>query len=261
MENSIISETWLYSIDENLDGAENMRRDEEMARACVTDGVPRLRFYSWKPWTLSLGYNQSDARIDRQALADRGYDLVRRPTGGRAVFHAEEITYGVAMPAAGRGIHETYAMISAALKRGFELLGATGIEFSRNRPDFREHYQSLDSEGCFSTSALNELAWNGRKLVGSAQRRYGSVLLQHGSILLGDAHLDIVDFLSVDPARRDDMRNRLAERTATLSDVLAAPLPSFVEIAEALQKGFAEIFSANPVCVPDASAASLPIAA
>lgn len=243
----ISSEVWLYSIEPDLKGKQNMERDEEMARACVEDGVPRLRFYSWNPWTLSLGYNQNDARIDAEELARRGYDLVRRPTGGRAVFHAEEITYGIAMPAGGRGIHETYAMVSAALKRGFEALGAVGVEFSRSRPDFREHYQSVDSEGCFSASALNELAWNGRKLVGSAQRRYGSVLLQHGSILLGDAHLDIVDFLSIKPELRQAMRDRLAERTATLSDILSTPLPSFNQIAEALLQGFAEEFSARPV--------------
>src|SRR5262249_47467348 len=89
--------------------------------------------------------------------------------------------------------------------------------------------------------------WQGRKLVGSAQRRYGSVLLQHGSILLGDAHLDIVDFLSINPEHRPGMRTRLAERTATLSDILPTSLPSFEEIAEALLQGFSEVFSAQPV--------------
>ncbi len=240
---------WLYSIDADLTGTENMRRDEEMALACSEDGVPRLRFYSWNPWTLSLGYNQKEERIDVEALRQRGYDMVRRPTGGRAVFHAEEITYGVAMPTDGRGIHETYALISDALKRGFESIGGTGIEFSRNRPDFREHYQNTDSEGCFSTSALNELNWNGRKLVGSAQRRYGEVLLQHGSILLGDAHLDIVDFMRIAPESRHAMRERLATRTITLDKILSSPLPPFHEIAEGLLKGFVEVFDFDPVRV------------
>lgn len=153
------------------------------------------------------------------------------------------------MPAGGRGIHETYALVSAALKQGFERLAAVGVEFSRSRPDFREHYQSLDSEGCFSVSALSELTWNGRKLVGSAQRRYGSVLLQHGSILLGNAHLDIVDFLSVKPELRQGMRERLAERTATLAEILPSSVPTFEQIAEALLQGFVETFSANPILV------------
>ncbi len=237
--------TWIYTIEQNLDGEENMRRDELMAEACTLDNRPRLRFYSWKPWTLSLGFNQKDERIDREELARRGYDLVRRPTGGRAVFHAEEITYGVAMPGGDRGIHATYAKISEALKRGFELMGASGIEFSRSSPDFREHYRDLDSEGCFSASALNELTWEGRKFVGSAQRRYGSVLLQHGSILLGPAHLDLVDFLGLPTERRERMRTSLAGKTVTLSEILQAPLPPFEEIARKLLDGFAEVFTVD----------------
>ena len=64
---------WLYSIEPNLSGAENMRRDELMAEACAVDDVPRLRFYSWNPWTLSLGFNQKDERIDRESLEREGY--------------------------------------------------------------------------------------------------------------------------------------------------------------------------------------------
>ena len=249
---------WLYSIDIDLSGEENMQRDEAMARACAVDRIPRLRFYSWNPWTLSLGYNQSDKRIDSDALKEKGYGLVRRPTGGRAVFHAEEITYGVAMPTDGRGIHETYALISDALKRGFESLGATGIAFSRNQPDFREHYQNTDSEGCFSTSALNELNWEGRKIVGSAQRRYDDILLQHGSILLGDAHLDIVDILQIAPGSRQEMRERLASRTATLNQILSTPLPSLKELAGALLEGFIQVFDMHPVPTADISSPTQP---
>ncbi|MCE2503009.1 MAG: lipoate--protein ligase family protein [Chlorobi bacterium] len=234
--------SWLYGLEPDLGGAENMRRDELMAEACAVDGRPRLRFYSWKPWALSLGFNQKDERINRAELERQGYGLVRRPTGGRAVFHAQEITYGVAMPSGDRGVHETYAKISEALKSGFELLGASGIEFSRSNPDFREHYQDIDSEGCFSASALNELTWNGRKLVGSAQRRYGSVLLQHGSILLGPAHLEITKFLGLPEERHERMREMLAKKTATLSDILSSSLPSFEEIVEALLSGFKEAF-------------------
>lgn len=245
---------WPYSIDRDLTGEENMRRDTAMAMACAEDGIPRLRFYSWSPWTLSLGYNQKDNRIDSDELERRGLGLVRRTTGGRAVYHADEITYGVAMPADGRGIHETYAMISDALKRGFERLGAQDIAFSRSSPNFREHYQGTDSEGCFSASALNELTWHGRKLVGSAQRRYDAILLQHGSILLGDAHLDIVDFLSIPQESRAGMRERLASRTATLREILDGELPDFDTIAEALGEGFAEVFDVRLERVEDASA-------
>ena len=240
---------WYYTIEPDLNGAANMARDEEMARACLADGVPRLRFYSWRPWALSLGYNQSTDRIDADELARRGYDLVRRPTGGRAVFHAEEITYAVAMPTAGRGIHQTYALISEALRRGFLHLGAGDVTFSRSAPDFRTHYESFDSEGCFSASALNELVWNGKKIVGSAQRRYDTVLLQHGSILLGDAHLEIIDFLRVAPENRDAMRERLRVKTATLGEIVGGALPPFDIIAAALLEGFVDTFEFIPTVV------------
>ncbi len=236
---------WLYSVDIGLSGEENMRRDVAMAEACTRDGIPRLRLYSWQPWTLSLGYNQEERGIDREAIRALGFDLVRRPTGGRAVFHAEELTYGVAMPSRGSGVHATYAAITDALRRGLEGLGADGLEFSRSQPDFRRHYEDDDSASCFSASALNELTWRGRKLLGSAQRRYDGVLLQHGSLLIGDAHLRIIDLLhpEAEVERRAVLRARLAERTATLGDLLGEKLPDFHGIADALLEGFSETFA------------------
>lgn len=242
-----MNNTWIYSITPDIAGDDNMRLDEEMALACEADSIPRLRIYSWQPYTLSLGYGQNIDQIDLEELTRRGFGLVRRPTGGRAVFHAEEATYAVAMPSGGRGIHETYARINDALRRGLEILGAEGIEFSRSQPEFKRHYELDESASCFSASALSELLWHGRKLAGSAQRRYGNVLLQHGSLLLGDAHLDIVDFLRAysGTSRRDLLRARLAERTATLRDVLGDRLPPFRSVAIALCEGFAETFGAT----------------
>jgi len=234
---------WHCTIEPNCEGHINMARDEAMAQACAADGIPRLRLYSWQPWALSLGYNQDLAQVNVGEVERRGYGLVRRPTGGRAVFHAEEITYAVAMVGKGRGVQESYAAINQALLRGFGLLGATGIEFNRSQPDFREHYASDESASCFSASALSELMWQGRKLAGSAQRRYSGVLLQHGSILLGDAHLEIVDMLGTDTTdeRRQRMRELLRRRTATLAEVFHGTAPSFPSIAEALREGFMEV--------------------
>ncbi len=236
---------WLYSIEPNRGGQENMSRDEEMAIACDADRIPRLRIYSWNPYTLSLGHNQRSEGISTEALEARGYGLVRRPTGGRAVFHAEELTYSVAMPSNGAGIHETYARITQAIEHGLTQLGATNLAFSRSQPDFREHYGQEESESCFSASALNELTWQGRKLLGSAQRRYGSVLLQHGSLLLDERHLEIIDLLypNHDADRRAALRRRLAERTATLRDAIPEPFPSFQALAIAIVDGFAETFA------------------
>jgi len=258
-----VNTQWLYSIEQGLDGARNMLRDEAMAHACEIDGIPRLRLYTWTPWTLSLGHNQSDAGIDRGRILEQGYDLVRRPTGGRAVFHAEELTYAVAMPSNGAGIHQTYARITGALSRGLELLGASELEFSRSQPDFREHYGNEESASCFSASALNELTWHGRKLLGSAQRRYGGVLLQHGSLLLGDAHLGIIDLLypGADTSRRAALRGRLAERTATLGDILGGTIPPIATIAGEVRRGFAETFADEMRPADDITASHAPSAA
>lgn len=230
-----------------------MRRDEAMARASEADGIPRMRFYSWRPYTLSLGHNQRLEQVSSERLGERGYGVVRRPTGGRAVLHAEEITYAVAMAANGAGVHETYARINEGLRRGLVALGATGIDFARSQPDFRRHYDAEESTSCFSASALSELMWDGRKLAGSAQRRYGGILLQHGSLLLGEAHLEIVDFLNADISaeRRAALKERLAERTATLDRIFAGQLPPFEHIATALAQGIASTFDGTPVAVDD----------
>lgn len=231
---------WLTVIEPDVDGEANMERDIEMARRCAVDGRHRLRLYSWSPWTLSLGHHQTDVTINNDLLGERGWGVVRRPTGGRAVFHAEEITYAVAMRGGGEGIHQTYAAIVAAIRRGLERLGAHDLEFSRSRPDFRSHYEREESASCFSASALNELTWRGKKIVGSAQRRYDGALLQHGSILLDSAHLMAIDILYPDaaPERRNLLKQRLSERTATLREVLGGTLPPFDTIASALAEAF-----------------------
>jgi len=235
-----ISTELLVSIEPDCEGVDNMCRDVAMAHACIADGRARLRLYSWNPWALSLGYNQPDDNVNRALLDEHGWQLVRRPTGGRAVFHAEEITYAVAMRGNGRGIHQTYADIMDGIRAGLEWLGAGDLEFSRSRPDFRKHYELPESASCFSASALNELTWHDRKLVGSAQRRYDDVLLQHGSILLGDAHLAVVDLLhgGASRERRELLRGRLAERTTTLHNILGGDLPSFGVIAASLARAF-----------------------
>ncbi len=244
-----MADRWLYIVEPRVRGVENMVRDESMAVACLRDGIPRLRMYSWAPWALSLGHGQLTDDIDVDELALRGVDLVRRPTGGRAVLHAEELTYAVAMRCDGRGIHDTYARISDALRIGLESIGARDLEFSRTQPDFRSHYRQLDSASCFSVSALNELTWQGRKLLGSAQRRYEHVLLQHGSLLLGEAHLQIVDLFRrpTDEASRNALRGRLRARTATLTDVFAGEAPEDERLADAIVDGFAQRFTADPI--------------
>ena len=130
-------------------------------------------------------------------------NVVRRPTGGRAVLHWEELTYSVAcVPealVAGGGVEATHQKIGACLAEGLRLFGAP-VELERAGRCGR----GSRSGPCFGSTARWELKCQQRKLVGSAQRRYGRRLLQHGSILLGRAHERLPQLLRID----EDVRQR-----------------------------------------------------
>lgn len=218
-------------------GAFNMDFDVRRAED-VDAGVagPMLRVYHWKPWCISLGRHQDVAEIDAAATAAAGYDIVRRPTGGRAILHAEELTYSVVMPSEDRGIMEVYRLISEALTAGLQLL-VPDIDIAKSQPNFQKLYKEAGSIPCFSSSARYEIEFGGRKLVGSAQRRIGSAVLQHGSILIGDAHLSLADYLAVDDTVREQLRHDMRAHTVTLQEILGRSVRR-EEVREALIEGF-----------------------
>lgn len=164
-------------------GAWNMAVDDALLRD-EPDGWT-LRFYTWETPTISIGYAQPLQRaVDERLARRRHIPLVRRPTGGRAVLHADELTYAIAAPAdrgalAG-GVSASYRRIAAGLQAGLRRLGAAvQVERTGATPP------SAHRGACFSARTRYELSVDGRKLVGSAQRRLGGRLLQHGSLLLG----------------------------------------------------------------------------
>lgn len=219
------------------DGAWNMAFDVAHAEAVDAGRAGALlRVYRWNPWCVSLGRNQAEADVDPARLAAAGYGLVRRPTGGRAILHAEELTYAVIMPSEGRGVMEVYREISEALAAGLRLL-APAVDMARSQPNFQKLYREPGSIPCFSSSARYEIEVDGRKLVGSAQRRIGSAVLQHGSILIGAAHLGLADLLAVDEETRAQLRHDMEAHTLTLQDVLARPV-RWEEVRDAVFQGF-----------------------
>lgn len=218
-------------------GAQNMAFD--VARAEAVDAgraLPSLRVYHWAPWCISLGRHQQESDLNAARCADDGIDIVRRPTGGRAILHAEELTYCVVMPSRGRGIMDVYKDISEALTAGLSSL-ASGIEMARSQPQFAKLYQEPGGIPCFSSSARYEIEVGGRKLVGSAQRRIGETVLQHGSILIGDAHLQLAGYLAVDETNRDAILSDMRAHTTTLDEVLGRRI-GWEELREALREGF-----------------------
>jgi len=158
----------------------------------VSEGraMPMFRLYGWKPWCVSLGANQKESDVLKDKCAERGFDIVRRPTGGRAVLHANEITYSVVLPMSeGYSVHDIYREIHIVLLNALKNLGCENLDFEKSQPDFRDIYKrEALSVSCFASSARFEIESNGRKLVGSAQRLYGNTLLQHGSILIRQGH-------------------------------------------------------------------------
>ena len=177
--------SWRYLPYAVATGAENMAIDEaiQTIMSASAEPEPVLRFYGWNPATLSLGYAQSyDKEVDEEACKAEGIDIVRRPTGGRAVLHQYELTYSVIAPernplVAGT-ITESYLKISRALVQGFQSLGIPA-ELSTGGVG-----KVTTTAACFDAPSWYELVVDGRKLVGSAQVRKEGMLLQHGSILL-----------------------------------------------------------------------------
>jgi lipoate-protein ligase A len=161
-----------------------MAVDEALARHF--DGTPVLRTYAWIAPTVSLGYAQVAAEaVDAEAVRAAGFGLVRRPTGGRAVLHDDEVTYclifGTDDPRFG-GVARSQHVIGRALVEGLSLLGA-GVEISAGRRSAPS--EAIGPSPCFASPSRREITIGEKKVVGSAQRRFGSVALQHGSVLLG----------------------------------------------------------------------------
>ncbi|MCX6137395.1 MAG: lipoate--protein ligase family protein [Ignavibacteriales bacterium] len=225
-----------------------MRRDVALAEDLVHGtGSPTLRVYGWKPHTISLGYNQRRHDFDEERCRHEGIDIVRRPTGGRAIFHANELTYCVVMEAGGRSIQDVYAEISNALVAGLRFLGAQ-VEYAIAQPDLPHLYRQQTSIPCFASSSRYEIQYEGKKLVGSAQRRYtredgSQVVLQHGSLLLGPEHRRLHSLLNVDDdAVTETILSDLKSKTTELSTVLGRRV-EFAETAAAIKHGFEQCWN------------------
>lgn len=200
---------------------------------------PTLRLYAWSPPALSLGAHQDAAAVvNHSALDAAGVDLVRRPTGGRAVLHDAEVTYSVTLPlddpSLPAGVLGSYRYLSGALAAGLRRLGLrAGLKAWEGSATGR-------SPACFAAPSWYELVVGRRKLVGSAQLRRQRALLQHGSILL---RLDVGRLLSLlrwpDEAARQRENARLLEQAGALEPLLGRSL-CWEEVATAVAAGFGE---------------------
>jgi lipoate-protein ligase A len=245
---------WRFENTGDHSGVFNMEYDGALARALVEGtGNPTIRVYGWQPFAISLGWNQSMDEIDLDKTASAGIDVVRRSTGGRAILHAKELTYSVVMQVHGKNIQTVYDEISQALVAGLRELGAD-VSIEKSQPHFPSLYRTSSAAACFSSTGRYEIKCDGKKLVGSAQRRYSAaggteVVLQHGSILLGSEHTQIVKFLNISSEEhRCALRQELGEKTTDLSAVLHRAV-HYDEAAEAVFQGFRNAWSISPEIV------------
>jgi len=177
---------WDLIIDGPLDGTSNMAIDAALLDEVQNSSSPKtvVRFYQWRRPTISLGRNQRiDAAVDRAYCAEQGIDIVHRPTGGRAVLHDDELTYAVISNDSscfGETIYANYKRVSEVLCDAFQRLGVDAVLAPETRkPPFDRN--GADPP-CFISPSRYELTVDGRKIVGSAQRRLRSAFLQHGSM-------------------------------------------------------------------------------
>jgi lipoate-protein ligase A len=192
---------------------------------------PTLRFFAWAPPTVSLGYGQPlDKHVDVAACRTLGVGLVRRPTGGSAIYHdgpERELTYSVVATAGDLGIGadllETYRWIGAGLLRGLRALGAPAELVPEPPP------AGPVPAFCFARTGVFEIEVGGRKLVGSAQRRQGDSFLQHGAVLLG---VDEPRLRTLFPTTRDPLA------TLTTLEAAMGRRPAFEAVADALAEAF-----------------------
>ena len=204
-------------------GAWNMAVDETILEfAGRGDVPPTLRLYAWSPACLSLGYAQPLKDVDLDRLHDRGWEIVRRPTGGRAILHTDELTYSVcgrpSEPHLSGSVLESYQRLSLALLEALRLMG---INADSAKKSSLQDSNAKDNPICFEAPSNYEITVAGKKLIGSAQARRKSSVLQHGSLPLSGDLTRILQVLNYpDEIQRRKAGERLLSRATTIEAVL-----------------------------------------
>lgn len=228
----------------------NMALDE-LIHNSVADGSspPTIRVFGWTPPAISLGYAQSvEKEVDLEKCRKMGIDLVRRPTGGRAVLHWEELTYSFICREGdiegGGTISETYRIVGAALVGALREL-CLPAEMQRSPVPLVLPRGKGPTAPCFSSAARSEVVVLEKKIAGSAQKRFRGAILQHGSVLLGPAHRRLIDLLnSLSDEVRERFRLSLEENTTSVSEILGRSI-SFEIVAESIRKSFEDVLKAK----------------
>ncbi|OGU76092.1 MAG: hypothetical protein A2V93_02175 [Ignavibacteria bacterium RBG_16_34_14] len=226
--------TGKYNMDFDLSLVKNYTPDEAY-----------FRLYRWSPYCISLGANQSLSSVNSEKAAKYNIDVVQRPTGGRAILHSEELTYSVVFPLNKiSSLRSLYCEINEALRAGLILydIKLTAVELESEQPDLRKFYKGPVSDICFAVSAKSEIQFEGKKLIGSAQRKINNTVLQHGSILCGDYHRRITEYLNSTEESLIKINYEISNKTIELENILGYET-DFEKLEDSLVNGFEEHFN------------------
>ena len=224
-------DTWRLLIDPPGPAGYNMAVDEALAESCRTGASgPTLRLYGWDRLSISLGYFQRPEEVaDFDRCRERGIPVVRRTTGGRAVYHHRDVTYSVVAPIPHPPfpptIRGTYEVVARALFAG---LAALGLRVEYHPRDPERPRRGIGSPLCFDSTSRDELTLDGKKVIGSAQRRWKTAFLQHGSILLAHDPAEAAPWFRGAPSDSESIPVLNAnERGLTPDDLHRALIPAW----------------------------------
>lgn len=231
--------TWRLLMHGAAGGAWNMAADEAILEHVGRgESLPTLRLYAWTPPCLSLGYAQPFADVDVACLHEHGWEVVRRPTGGRAILHTDELTYSVTAapdePRLAGSVLESYNRLARALMAALQSLHVPVAIKELNAVAS----ESTSNPVCFEVPSTYEITVNGRKLMGSAQARRKEGVLQHGSLpLSGDLARITQALVFANEDERAAAAARLLAHATTVESVLGEVVPWDVA-ARAFVEGF-----------------------
>ncbi|WP_353418055.1 biotin/lipoate A/B protein ligase family protein [Staphylococcus delphini] len=239
-----MTETWHFINTGSHDPYYNMALDEALLNFVSRGEIdPVVRFYTWNPPTLSIGYFQRLSKeIDIDKVKEKGYGLVRRQTGGRGVLHDKELTYSVIVPEAHpdmpQTVTEAYRVISDGLLEGFKSLGFDAHFAVPRSKEEREKLKQPRSSVCFDAPSWYELVVEGKKIAGSAQTRQKGVILQHGSILQDVDIDDLFDmFIFKNDRLKAKMKEAFVEKAVAIND-LSDETITLAQMEVAFKEGF-----------------------
>lgn len=233
--------TWRLILNSPANGAWNMAVDEAILEFAIKKTVPpTLRLFDWHPCTLSLGHAQPIADINLEELEKRGWRLVRRPTGGRAILHTDELTYSICAhqdnPIVSGNVIESYRRISIGLLKTLELIGIN----ADSKPKIMSEKQLAANPICFQYPSDYEITFQSKKLIGSAQARKNNGVLQHGSVPLFGDITRIIQVLSYFNHNEKSQSEVALKKRATTIEEISNRHVTWCELAEAFNQGFSE---------------------